>query len=177
MAYTCCWAQFVCPAMNQGTFKYRNLSDNQEVSSLKLIHHNFRWDERASINIVLSLETSRNRNPEVSQINSMHSLYRWLVSRIRFTGSVSNPPCGASLSRGWYWTAWVKRQKARKGISVRNGYRSWTKVKPSKRHRKQLCWNWEPIVGRPVGISTETTSLLTVPVSGVKRTGTISWLI
>jgi hypothetical protein len=30
----------VCPAMNQGTFKYRNLSDNQEESSLKLIHQN-----------------------------------------------------------------------------------------------------------------------------------------
>jgi hypothetical protein len=32
----------VCPAMNQGTFKYRNIPDNQEESSLKLIHLNFR---------------------------------------------------------------------------------------------------------------------------------------
>lgn len=32
----------VCPAMNQGTFKYMNLSEKQEESSLKLIHHNFK---------------------------------------------------------------------------------------------------------------------------------------
>jgi hypothetical protein len=32
-----------------------------------------------------------------------------LVSRIRFTGSVFNPPYGASLSRGWYET---DREKA-----------------------------------------------------------------
>jgi len=32
----------VCPAMNQGTFKYNDLSVYQEECSLKLIHHNFR---------------------------------------------------------------------------------------------------------------------------------------
>jgi len=32
----------VCPAMNQGTFKYTKLSASQGVRSLKLIHHNFR---------------------------------------------------------------------------------------------------------------------------------------
>ena len=31
-----------CPAMNQGTFKNRKLSVNQEERSLKLIHHNFK---------------------------------------------------------------------------------------------------------------------------------------
>jgi hypothetical protein len=40
--YSACYGQLVCPAMNQDTFKYNNLSVNQEESSLKLIHHNFR---------------------------------------------------------------------------------------------------------------------------------------
>jgi hypothetical protein len=39
---TQCYGQLVCPAMNQGTFKYRKLSVNQEERSLKLIHHNFK---------------------------------------------------------------------------------------------------------------------------------------
>jgi len=42
MTYMRCCTLVVCPAMNQGTFKYKNLSVSQEVSSLKLIHHNFR---------------------------------------------------------------------------------------------------------------------------------------
>jgi hypothetical protein len=42
ITYTKCCVAFVCPAVNQGTFKYNNLSVNQEVSSLKLIHHNFK---------------------------------------------------------------------------------------------------------------------------------------
>jgi len=42
IGYTACYVALVCPAMNQGTFKYKNLSVSQEVSSLKLIHHNFR---------------------------------------------------------------------------------------------------------------------------------------
>ena len=36
----------VRPAMNQGTFKYNQSFYKQELSSLKLIHHNFRLDER-----------------------------------------------------------------------------------------------------------------------------------
>jgi len=42
IGYIVCCGLPVCPAMNQGTFKYRNLSDNQEESSLKLIHQNFK---------------------------------------------------------------------------------------------------------------------------------------
>ncbi len=42
LKYVLCYSQFVCPAMNQGTFKYNQLSVEQEVSSLKLIHHNFK---------------------------------------------------------------------------------------------------------------------------------------
>jgi hypothetical protein len=42
MHYTMCYMPLVCPAMNQGTFKYKNLSVNQEACSLKLIHHNFK---------------------------------------------------------------------------------------------------------------------------------------
>jgi hypothetical protein len=35
-----CYLLAVCPAMNQGTFKYNNLSGYQEECSLKLIHQN-----------------------------------------------------------------------------------------------------------------------------------------
>ena len=42
IGYIVCCQPYVCPAMNQGTFKYRKLSVNQEERSLKLIHHNFK---------------------------------------------------------------------------------------------------------------------------------------
>ena len=111
----CCMPQLVCPAMNQGTFKYRKLSVNQEECSLKLIHHNFKWDERHQRwliyfdrNDMTSYQKDSALSIGSSYIGNSIS-YWWLASRIRFTGSVSNPPCGASLSRGWYWTA---REKA-----------------------------------------------------------------
>jgi len=42
IGYIACYQQLVCPAMNQGTFKYTKLSAIQGVRSLKLIHHSFR---------------------------------------------------------------------------------------------------------------------------------------
>ena len=67
---------------------------------------------------------------EDSQTVILKSLKWWLASRIRFTGSVSNPPCGASLSRGWYWTDRAKRQKViigenLSGVNIRVE-RKWT---------------------------------------------------
>jgi len=36
IGFTACCVLGVCPAMNQGTFKYMNLSGKQEESSLKI---------------------------------------------------------------------------------------------------------------------------------------------
>ena len=44
IGYTPCYLLVVCPAMNQGAFKYTKLSVRQEVRSLKFIHQNFRWE-------------------------------------------------------------------------------------------------------------------------------------
>jgi len=99
----------VCPAMNQGTFKYTKLSARQEERSLKLIHHNFRWDERLYYSTSSTCGGQANRLAEVDgkviQVGLSDTLC-WRCFQPERSGAhepkANNPPYGASLSRGWY---------------------------------------------------------------------------
>ena len=105
----------VCSGLLKGTESLSSLNEWQ----------NFKYDGR-HLDMLLSPDTSRIPplvlKSEVSQEDEANFVMMSWSTGKDVTGIFVKPPCGAALSRRWYWTDRVKDQAIRGIVRVQSDY-------------------------------------------------------